>query len=121
MFIKVIPVGKPRMTRSDRWKQRPTVMRYWAYKDEVKKQWEKAGMPENFDGMFLSIYIPMPKSWSKKKKAKMCGKPHQQKPDIDNLAKAFLDAILDEDKQVYRFGAEKYWVYDEYAGIEVVI
>lgn len=47
----------------------------------------------------------------------MSGKPHQQKPDIDNLVKSVLDALLIEDKNVYRVLAEKYWA--EEGGIEI--
>jgi Holliday junction resolvase RusA-like endonuclease len=51
----------------------------------------------------------MPHSWSKKKKDLMLGKPHKQRPDIDNLAKAFMDALLPEDSHVFSLTAEKYW------------
>jgi len=51
----------------------------------------------------------MPKSWSKKKKAEMLGQPHQQKPDIDNLLKALMDAVLPEDSHIYDIRATKYW------------
>jgi len=33
---KITPVPKPRQTRSDKWKQRPCVMRYRAFADEVR-------------------------------------------------------------------------------------
>ena len=29
MYYPVEPVAKPRMTRSDRWKKRPVVEKYW--------------------------------------------------------------------------------------------
>ena len=29
----ITPIGKPRMTRADKWKQRPAVMRYRAFCD----------------------------------------------------------------------------------------
>ena len=51
----------------------------------------------------------MPASWSEKKKKEMDGKPHQQKPDIDNLEKAFLDALCKDDSYVYAHAGEKYW------------
>lgn len=31
------PVPKPRMTKSDAWRKRPCVMRYWAFKDKVRE------------------------------------------------------------------------------------
>jgi hypothetical protein len=32
----ITPVGKPRMTRSDKWKQRPPVIRYRMFCDEAR-------------------------------------------------------------------------------------
>ena len=52
----------------------------------------------------------MPKSWSKKKKAELIGSPHfQQTPDTDNLCKACLDALIEQDCRVWHLEAKKYW------------
>ncbi|MCR4339433.1 MAG: RusA family crossover junction endodeoxyribonuclease, partial [Gemmatimonadaceae bacterium] len=37
--------------------------------------------------------LPMPPSWSNKKRLAMIGQPHAQKPDIDNLLKAVLEIM----------------------------
>jgi Holliday junction resolvase RusA-like endonuclease len=102
------PVPKPRMTRADRWKKRPIVLKYWDFCNELNRQAIKLEYIPG-DRVGLIFYIPMPKSWSKKKREQMLGKPHKQRPDIDNLAKAFLDALLKEDSHVYSLSAEKYW------------
>ncbi|MGU0055537.1 RusA family crossover junction endodeoxyribonuclease [Enterobacter hormaechei] len=39
----------------------------------------------------------------------MNGKPHQQKPDKDNLEKALLDAIFDDDSRVWDGRVTKVW------------
>ena len=39
----------------------------------------------------------------------MSGKPHQQKPDTDNLVKAVLDAVHTDDSGIYHFEAMKFW------------
>ena len=40
----------------------------------------------------------------------MRGKPHRQKPDLDNLVKAFKDALLKDDKGVHTYGImQKIW------------
>jgi Holliday junction resolvase RusA-like endonuclease len=99
------PVAKPRMTKSDRWKKRPATAKYWAFKDKVRQLGIKYD-----NGYSITFVIPMPKSWSKKKKESMCRKPHQQKPDADNLVKALLDAIFDEDKHIWHLGEiKKIW------------
>ena len=105
-----VPVmGKPRMTRADAWKRRPVVLRYWEYKDELKRQARDIGYTPEYE-IDIEFHIPMPKSWSKKKMAKYAGQPHQQKPDIDNMLKGFMDCLLDEDKKVWRVKAVKKWM-----------
>lgn len=101
----IAPVPKPRMTQRDKWKSRPTVLRYHAFKDQCKA----AGIELQQSGMVIVFNMPMPKSWSKKKKAEMIGKPHQQKPDLDNLVKALFDACLAEDCEIWQFEASKVW------------
>ena len=57
----------------------------------------------------IDFLVPMPKSWSKKQRAEMMGRPHQQKPDIDNYLKAFMDAMAIEDQYVFDVRARKFW------------
>ena len=106
LTLAVDPVGKPRMTQRDRWKKRPVVLAYFAYRDEIKKQAEEWVPPDY--GLKILFVIPMPASWSGVKKAKMLGELHQQKPDIDNLLKAFFDCF-GEDCHIANVQATKRW------------
>lgn len=99
------PVPKPRMLKSDKWKKRPEVLRYWAFCDHARLL--KIQLPES--GYHVTFVMPMPKSWSQKKRGVMNGKPHQQRPDKDNLEKALLDAIFDEDCRVWDGRVTKIW------------
>lgn len=110
--FKVNPVGKPRMSQSDKWnwKNRPCVLRYYQYKAKLQSQANGFKVPDSF--YHLVFYIPMPKSWSKRKKEEMNGKPHQQKPDKDNLEKAFLDALCSEDSYIWDGRVTKIWAYE---------
>lgn len=81
------------------------VTRYRAFRDEVRA----CGVEVPEAGAWIVFWLPMPKSWSKRKRAEMSGQPHQQKPDLDNLQKALLDAIYDDDCRVWSLGAEKRW------------
>lgn len=101
----ITPVAKPRMTRSDRWKKRKCVTDYWAYKDEV--QLKKVMVPEQ--GANIVFVLPMPKSWSKKEKARMNGQPHTKIPDVDNLLKGLMDACLKQDCKVNNVTVSKVW------------
>ena len=97
------------MTQSDRWRSRPCTDKYWAYKDRLIELYGDQEVPET---LHLIFTIPMPPSWSAKKKATMMGRPHQNKPDIDNLIKAFLDALLPDDAHVWDIRASKVWGTD---------
>lgn len=115
MKITVNPVGKPRQTQRDKWKFRPAVVRYHDYCDVLRE-----ALPGYELGIALNLvfYIKMPPSWSKKKRAEMLGKYHDQKPDVDNLAKGFMDAFKSEDKHVAVLHAEKYWA--EKGAVEIL-
>lgn len=104
MIYDITPVPKPRQTRSDKWKKRPCVMRYRAFADECRA---KGVTVENRDS--IKFFMPMPKSWSKGKKIIMSGAAHKQKPDIDNLLKAIMDAVLKEDSHIHAIYIEKVW------------
>lgn len=100
------PVSKPRQTRSDKWQERKSVMVYRAFADEVRLR--RVFVPES--GAAITFVLPMPPSWSEKKKAAMDGEPHRQKPDIDNLLKALLDAIHKDDAHIHQIaGVSKRW------------
>lgn len=97
------------MTQRDKWLDppRPRVARYFAYREILKVF--NIEIPPNVKLVELDFVIPMPKSWSKKKKTEMLEQLHRQKPDIDNLIKAFLDSICGDDAYVPAVLACKSW------------
>ena len=118
-FGTIVP--KPRMTRSDKWNHREVVDHYWAFKDELtllanKHQFKMGKILD------LQFCLPMPKSWSKKKRSEMNCMPHEAKPDLDNLIKSVLDCLLpDGDSQVHKFtGVEKIWVNSDIGCITII-
>ena len=98
------PVPAPRMTRSDKWKKRPCVMRYFAFRDAVKAAKIQLQSPCK-----ITFYVPMPESWSERKRKDFDGKPHMNKPDADNLLKALLDSVFDDDAHMWSVAVEKRW------------
>ena len=108
------PCPAPRQTRSDRWKKRPCVERYRAFRDLVKLH--RVDIPEY--GAVITFAMPMPMSWSKTKCDRMRGQPHRQKPDLDNLLKALLDAVFADDCRVWSYSASKIW--SDQGGIRIV-
>ena len=103
----VVPVAAPRMTHADRWKRRPCVVKYFEYRDQVRNQAQAMGvtLSERFS---VEFYLPMPCSWSKRKRQDHDGRPHQVKPDADNLLKAWMDCF-GEDCAVWSVSASKFW------------
>lgn len=105
IYYPVTPLGKPRMTRKDKFAKRPIVQKYWAYKAEIRLR--KVMLPEA--GAHVIFILPMPKSWTKARRAEMLGQPHQQTPDKDNLEKGLLDALFDEDCSIWDSRVSKVW------------
>lgn len=99
------PMGKPRMTRADKWKKRPEVLRYRAFCDHVRLL--GVVLPEA--GAHVTFILPMPPSWSKKKRLQHDGQSHQAKPDCDNMLKALMDAIYVDDAHVWDCRVTKIW------------
>ena len=107
--IDMVPMSKPRQTRSDVWRKRHVILRWRAWADEIRLacQYEEF-IPGN--ELVMEFYIPMPQSWSQKKRAKFVGEPHtQNRLDIDNLAKAVMDALIKDDGCVHYLKAKKFW------------
>ena len=115
MMLPITPMGAPRQTQRDRWQKRPVIVRYHAYRDQLNLL-----LPGYELGLsvHLVFHIEVPKSYSKKRRAGLIGTLHDQKPDIDNLAKGFMDAFHSEDKHVAVLHCEKYWA--ETGAVEIL-
>lgn len=126
-MFDIVPCSAPRMTQSDRWKlnplhkdpnkrQRDVVTKYFAFKDELKKIAKELNykLKEQLEIVFI---IPMSDSWSEKKKEKFNRMPHKNKPDEDNVLKAFKDALkgtsgfIKDDCEVWNVNIKKVWGY----------
>jgi Holliday junction resolvase RusA-like endonuclease len=68
----------------------------------------KFELGQTLDAVYL---IPMPNSWSAKKKEQMNGLPCLTKPDTDNITKAVKDALRKDDGDIWWERAEKRWAY----------
>ena len=108
----VTPNPKVRMTKRDTWgnqKVRPAVQKWRAFRDRVQELGVKV-----LDGDSVVFVMPMPASWSQKKREAHSGKPHRQKPDLDNLLGGLFDAAMpEEDKELAELGGlRKVWGND---------
>lgn len=120
-IIKTTPVPAPRMTRRDKWLQprRPAVQRYFDYRDVLQRA--VGDLPIVPDHIAAVFYLPMPESWSKKKRIAMNGKPHKQKPDRDNLDKAVCDSLFLQDCGVWSGEQRKYWCFSGQERVELTL
>ena len=120
------PVAKPRMTRQDKWPNpprnyrgkkwpRPAVAKYFAFCKEVKFMC-RIELP--LEGAKIVFGISMPGSWSKAKRERMKGRPHQQRPDLSNLIKALEDACWADDSGIWNYGGlSKVWAKEGYISV----
>lgn len=112
-------MGKPRMTRRDVWQKRPVVVRYRQFCDRLR---ECAGVvPKNVFGIHVACAIPMPESWSQRRKDQMCGNLMRQRPDCDNILKGIMDALFTEDSGISICTTVKTWCQTGEAKIEIVL
>jgi len=85
-----------------------------AYKQAVRLAYVNAGgdVLEGPVSIRIVCWFGRPKSHSKKRRQQ--AEPKTTKPDLDNIAKAILDALneiaYDDDGQVYRLTVEKWYV-----------
>ena len=108
--IEPVAASRPRVTRHATFYPK----RYTAFKVACKDYLSLTHKMPILDGAVrLSVVfdMPIPKSWSKKRKSEAEGCYHTSKPDSDNLQKALLDAmngiVFEDDSQVADIRAVK--------------
>ena len=105
------PFTAPRQSSSERWKPSKATLKYRANRDELSFYLKDYPEIKKLKALEIDFILPMAKSWSAKKREINRNFPHTQKPDIDNLIKAFLDTLYrnEDDSKVYKIIATKYW------------
>ena len=119
--------GRPRFTKTG---HPYTDSETRAYENKIIAYYRKAAgaarFPQDaFVAVYVVAYIPMPKSATKANRAAMEAKQilPSRKPDIDNIAKAVLDALngvaYHDDARVQKICCEKY--YSEIPRLEILL
>lgn len=98
---KLRPDGLRRLLRLEKYNQ---------YKVDLLAEAKRKKFAIPAAGLHISFFVPMPKTWSQKKKNLHNGLLMQSRPDLDNLIKAFCDALTSEDKFIANISATKRWV-----------
>lgn len=124
LFIPVLPMGAVRTTQKQKFVDE-SAKRYRIYKQQIAllvKQHIKAPS-ERPILVDITFYMPIPSSWSQKKKERMNGAVHRSKPDIDNMIKAFFDSLnkiaWKDDNQVYEVHSKKVYSFNPGIGFEI--
>ncbi|MEO1208842.1 MAG: RusA family crossover junction endodeoxyribonuclease [Cyanobacteria bacterium J06638_20] len=120
--MAIAPQSAPQQGQADRWRPKPKVVKYRAWRDEFAAHWQPEWkLPE----MPVFIFgMPMPKSWSGKKRERMNGTVHLSRPDTDNMIKAVVDSIYRlpryegrNDSEVWCAVGLKFWSCEGYVKI----
>jgi len=139
--LLITPQTHVRTTQGDRWyfriprnklraaglKRLERIERYNQYKIDLLALCKSKSFTLPSQGLCITYFIPVPKAWSKKKKALYHGTLHQNTPDIDNLVKATFDSLTGDDKYIGHIGSIcKRWVnfdtgYIEFEVIEPIL
>lgn len=102
-----------------------------AHKAELRAAVERLGFKMPLGYFAIWFYVPMPKSWRKKKIQENIYNVHQNTPDLDNFSKKFFDSVMPrrnrikgdvgaDDRKIFNYAAFKVWVPFEEACIKVV-
>ena len=91
--ITPVPASRPRFKRFGKPYNAKNYDRFKAYMATLIAMSKTIHILEKPVEMGFHFYMPMAKSWSKKKKEKMRGQLHTQTPDLDNLIKACKDCL----------------------------
>lgn len=109
-----VPKARPRVTKTG---HAYTPKSTQDYEKAVRLSWYKAaGRYKYPQGTPLSVaiiaYFQIPKNTPKKRIAETLAQPYTSRPDLDNVAKAILDALngvaYDDDAQIVRLVTEKH-------------
>ncbi len=116
-----IPLARPRLGKNRVYDsqrlEKNNYQEYLTIASRYKRQLEGA---LSFEANF---YMPLPKSWSDKKKQRMLGQPHISKPDWSNLLKFIEDCctgiLFEDDSLIAKVCGIK--VYDLKPRTEIIL
>jgi len=117
---KPLPAPRPRFSKYGTYNKKE----YTQYKQKIAWMYKSKG-GSLYDGIVnikIDFFFMVPKSWSKKKKE--CMDEYLPKADVDNLAKAVLDALngiaYEDDRQIQSLFVRKQYSKSNAVVIEIL-
>src|SRR5712675_51407 len=96
------------------------IQKYNDYKLDLSAEAKRTGFVLPDIGAGIMFYVPVPPSWSKKKKRLHHGMFHASMPDLKNFLQAFEDSLRVQDKGIAFYSyLGKRWVNADTGWIEV--
>jgi Holliday junction resolvase RusA-like endonuclease len=124
LFIPIFPMGAVRTTQKQKFVDE-RAQRYFSYKHQIAMLVKQhIHRPSEFPILVdVTFYMPMPASWSGKKKERHNGQIHKSKPDIDNLIKGLFDSLnkiaWKDDNLVYEVHSKKVYSFNPGIAFEI--
>lgn len=94
--------------------------------EEIKKQYSEEPMKGPL-GVWITFYFAIPKSYTKKQREELQRNDflHTKKPDCDNLAKLYLDAmnglVYEDDSQIQALHLRKFYEHNGEGSVHIQI
>jgi Holliday junction resolvase RusA-like endonuclease len=124
LFIPIEPMGAVRTTQKQKFVDE-RAKKYHTYKKIIASLAKRHFLNPSTAPILAEItfYMPIPSSWSNKKKESKTGAFHTSKPDLDNLIKGCFDALnkiaWKDDNQVYEVRSQKVYSTNPGIGLEI--
>lgn len=108
------PVPAPRMVDSDKWKERPSVQRYFGYRADLRMLFDPSNKHAinnthpyaEARGIEICAHFQV-------KNQQLWGCEHILVPDGDNLLKAVVDSLVFDDQKIAYWWCQKMWDYED--------
>lgn len=101
--LKLLHIHDVALTRTDLATKR-RLQKYFSFKEALAHLAKKQRFKLPDHGFHITFYLP-----HRLKGPELEDTPHQQKPDLDNLVKAFKDALSAKDQIIWDYRISKRW------------
>ena len=126
--INPVPASRPRVTRwgtyyGKKYKQFKLEMGLLVLESDKTNSVNPITWLDGLISADMTFFVPMAKSWSKKKKSSKNGQFCDNNSDLDNYEKAILDSLngvyFHDDKQIVQQSSQKIWA--EQGSIKIIL